>query len=237
MSDQPDKMQQPAASQPDQMATGRAGQQTAGRGFAPRRQRGFLPSPRLVPASVLLLGLCMILAGAVTVWIIFSTDDENIEVTIQSVALSTAGEMEIIGASYTGRTSSGNDFEITADLARETSGQAELIDLVSPVGRLNRAGGSQLQVTAANGVMNSQSRDMDLAGSVVVTDSRQGLVLRTEHLVARLNDGFLSSPGPVALNTADLNIRAAGMTATDDGRHIVFNGPSRLVQLRQETVQ
>ena len=212
-------------------------QKQTGRTFSPRQQNSLLPGRKLVPTSLILLVLSLFLAGIVSFWITFSTDDENIELVVSSATITRAGEMEITGASYTGRTETGKAFEITAELARENREDAQLIELVAPVGKLDSGPDSRIEMRALTGLMNASSRDMDLRGEVVVTDSAHALTLRTEHLIARLADGFMASPSAVAVTATNLQIEAAGMTATEDGSHILFTGPSRLIKTRSETVK
>jgi len=212
-------------------------QKPPARAFSPRQQNSLLPSRRLVPTSLVLLGLSLVLAGLVSFWMTFSTDDENIELVVSSATVTRAGEMEITGASYTGRTETGKAFEITADLARENREDASLIELIAPVGKLDSGPGKQLEMRALKGVMDTSSRDMDLRGEVVVTDSAHALTLRTEHLIARLADGFMASPSAVAVTASNVQIEAAGMTVTQDGSHILFTGPSRLIKTRSEAAK
>ncbi|MBL6623157.1 MAG: LPS export ABC transporter periplasmic protein LptC [Alphaproteobacteria bacterium] len=207
------------------------------RAFSPRPQNSLLPSRRLVPTSLILLALSVVLAGLVSFWMTFSTDDENIELVVSSATVTRAGEMEITGASYTGRTATGKAFEITAETARENREDARLIELVAPVGKLDNGPGSRIELRALSGLMDTGSRDMDLRGEVVVTDSAHALTLRTEHLIARLADGFMSSPSAVAVTATNLQINAAGMTASEDGSHILFTGPSRLIKTRSEAAK
>ena len=214
---------------PDQKQTARA--------FAPRQQNRLLPSRKLVPTSLVLLGVSLVLAGLVSFWTTFSTDDENIELVVSSATVTRAGEMEITGASYRGRTETGKAFEITAELARENREDARLIELVAPVGKLDNGPDSQIEMRALKGLMDTSSRDMDLRGEVVVTDSAHALTLRTEHLIARLADGFMASPTAVAVTATNLQIDAAGMTVTEDGSHILFTGPSRLIKTRSEAAK
>ena len=92
-------------------------QQRAAR-FAPR-DRQAEPERQRVRASLLFLGLGILLTSGTILWLGLFNQQDEIRLEISDLTVDETGDVELTGAIYRGQTARGEPFEITADVARE----------------------------------------------------------------------------------------------------------------------
>jgi LPS export ABC transporter protein LptC len=83
-------------------------------------------------------------------------------------------------------------------------------------------------VTAAKGVLNNETRDVALAGDVVVT-SRDGLRMTTESLRWRNKERALDTEDPVEITREGTTITARGLDVRMQEQHAVLGSRVRVV--------
>ena len=87
--------------------------------FAPR-QRSEENARRPFRASLLFIGLGLVMTVTAVLWLgLFGTQDE-IRLEISDIEIDETGEVELVGAVYRGQTAGGEAYEITASQANET---------------------------------------------------------------------------------------------------------------------
>ena len=105
------------------MADEQDNQQRAAR-FAPR-DRPAEPGTRRVRASLLFLGLGILLTSGTVLWLGLFNQQDEIRLEISDLKVDETGDVELTGAVYRGQTARGEPFEITANVARVQSALLE----------------------------------------------------------------------------------------------------------------
>ena len=206
------------------MADEQDNQQRAAR-FAPR-DRQAEPGTRRVRASLLFLGLGILLTSGTVLWLGLFNQQDEIRLEISDLKVDETGDVELTGAVYRGQTARGEPFEITANVARER--EDGVVDLSSPTAQLRRASGDIMDISSATGVYSPAQTEIELFGDVVITSRDTGLVMQAEEVLANLEAGNMVSETPVRVESDDGVIVARGMQVTERGRMIIFTGKTRL---------
>ena len=203
-----------------------------GLSFAPRRTDAQMAATgqedRSYPALSLWL---MILAGGVSVlvlvWLTVVRDEQNISLDVQRISTSDAGQLELTGARYSGRTENGANYLITADKA--TGAESDLLLLSAPDGILTETSGVITKMRANTALYSSDLNTLDMDGDVELGQSENNLILRTSRLQASLSEGRYTSSDRVVVTADGLNIEAEGIDAFDNGAVVTFKGAARLI--------
>jgi len=206
------------------MATDQENQLRAAR-FAPR-DRQSEPETRRIRASLLFLGLGILLTSGTVLWLGLFNQQDEIRLEISDLTVDETGDVELTGAVYRGQTARGEPFEITANVARER--ENGVVDLSSPTAQLRRNSGDVMDITSATGVYMPADTEIELFGDVVITSRDTGLVMQAEAVQANLEAGNMISETPVRVESDDGVIVSKGMQVTDRGSMIIFTGKTRL---------
>ena len=168
------------------MADEQDNQQRAAR-FAPR-DRQAEPGTRRVRASLLFLGLGILLTSGTVLWLGLFNQQDEIRLEISDLKVDETGDVELTGAVYRGQTARGEPFEITANVARER--EDGVVDLSSPTAQLRRA---QYRIVRpdvhgpASGVADEHGWDGDERRGVVGDEAPRDGRRTQPHSVGRLN--------------------------------------------------
>ena len=203
-----------------------------GLSFAPRTaETGSVPTAgedRNYPSLSLWL---MMLAGGISalvlVWLTVVRDEQNISLDVQRISTSDAGQLELTGARYSGRTENGANYLITADKA--TGAESDLLLLSAPDGILTETSGVITKMRANTALYSSDLNTLDMDGDVELGQSENNLMLRTSRLQASLSEGRYTSNDRVVVTADGLNIEAEGIDAFDNGAVVTFKGAARLI--------
>ena len=201
------------------------GTQKSGFSFAPRKQdidAGRQP----VRASILFISLGLVLTFVTVLWLGFFTQPAEIKLEVTDVKIDDAGDIELTGAIYKGRTENGEAFEVTAKIASERSSGA--VDMESPTAQLFRNDGDLIDLSSQNGLYFPDSSRIELDGDVVMTSQDMGLTLLALSLSANLADGSMFSEEPVRVERSDGFVTANAMEVTGKGKRIIFKGDARM---------
>lgn len=197
----------------------------SGFSFAPREQdidAGRQP----VRASILFISLGLVLTFVTVLWLGFFTQPAEIKLEVTDVKIDDAGDIELTGAIYKGRTENGEAFEVTAKIASERSSGA--VDMESPTAQLFRNDGDLIDLSSQNGLYFPDSSRIELDGDVVMTSQDMGLTLLALSLSANLADGSMFSEEPVRVERSDGFVTANAMEVTGKGKRIIFKGDARM---------
>ena len=201
------------------------GTRKSGFSFAPREQdidAGRQP----VRASILFISLGLVLTFVTVLWLGFFTQPAEIKLEVTDVKIDEAGDIELTGAIYKGRTENGEAFEVTAKIASERSSGA--VDMESPTAQLFRNDGDLIDLSSQNGLYFPDSSRIELDGDVVMTSQDMGLTLLALSLSANLADGSMFSEEPVRVERSDGFVTANAMEVTGKGKRIIFKGDARM---------
>ena len=201
------------------------GTRKSGFSFAPREQdldAGRQP----VRASILFISLGLVLTFVTVLWLGFFTQPAEIKLEVTDVKIDDAGDIELTGAIYKGRTENGEAFEVTAKIASERSSGA--VDMESPTAQLFRNDGDLIDLSSQNGLYFPDSSRIELDGDVVMTSQDMGLTLLALSLSANLADGSMFSEEPVRVERSDGFVTAKAMEVTGKGKRIIFKGDARM---------
>ena len=191
-------------------------------------QRSGLP----VSLSLILLGVAIIIGGIIVGWTSFFQNNDNIEISLESVRTQPTGTLEMTGARYSGTTENGVEFSINAERAVESADEKGLVVLHEPDGFVSSESDGRTNLSSNSALYYATERRLDMSGNVNIYQSKQNLTLKSEEIVALIGKGEMLSNKPVILEGPDIFLTSQGMHATDNGEVIKFTGKSR-VELKQ----
>ena len=193
--------------------------------FAPR-DRQTEPETRRIRASLLFLGLGVLLTFGTVLWLGLFNQQDEIRLEISDLKVDETGDLELTGAIYRGQTARGEPFEITANVARER--ENGVVDLSSPTAQLRQANGDVMDISSATGVYQPAETEIELFGDVVITSRDTGLVMTAQAVQANLEAGNMISETPVRVESDNGVIVSKGMLVTERGKMIIFTGKTRM---------
>jgi len=191
-------------------------------------QRSGLP----VSLSLILLGVAIIIGGIIVGWTSFFQNNDNIEISLESVSTQPTGTLEMTGARYSGTTENGVEFSINAERAVESADEKGLVVLYEPDGFVSSESDGRTNLSSNSALYYATERRLDMSGNVNIYQAKQNLTLKSEEIVALIGKGEMLSNKPVILEGPDIFLTSQGMHATDNGEVIKFTGKSR-VELKQ----
>lgn len=191
-------------------------------------QRSGLP----VSLSLILLGVAIIIGGIIVGWTSFFQNNNNIEISLESVSTQPTGTLEMTGARYSGTTENGVEFSINAERAVESADEKGLVVLYEPDGFVSSESDGRTNLSSNSALYYATERRLDMSGNVNIYQAKQNLTLKSEEIVALIGKGEMLSNKPVILEGPDIFLTSQGMHATDNGEVIKFTGKSR-VELKQ----
>jgi lipopolysaccharide export system protein LptC len=112
-------------------------------------------------------------------------------------------------------------YEVTARRGWQDEATPTLVHLEGPEGRFRRAAGTEYTITAKTGRYDTETRQLDLSGDVVLAQ-KDRFTARMEKANVVVEEKRLVSAGPVAVTFGAGTVNANGMQITDDGRRILF---------------
>jgi len=193
--------------------------------FAPRERSGDA-GRQTVRASLIFIGLGVVMSMATVLWLGFFSQRSEIRLDVSEITVDESGDVELTGAVYRGTTESGEPYEITAEVAQERPDG--VVDLDSPAAFLNQPGGDVVNLTSRTGVYFPDRGEIDFAGDVVITSRDTGLVMTSQAITANLDQGRMISDLPVRVESDDGLVVADSMRVLDRGDLIIFDGNPRL---------
>jgi lipopolysaccharide export system protein LptC len=148
-----------------------------------------------------------------------------------------AREPRLTMPTYAGVTSDGSALAIAATEARP-DGATGVGTANKIVGQLDTPDGARVDLVAENGVLNTDAGLMTLDGGVTLTTT-SGYVIKTQALVAKLDQTSLSSPSAISATTPMGQLDAGEMTLTQDPKLptaylLVFKGRVKLLYIPEK---
>lgn len=143
-----------------------------------------------------------------------------------------AREPRLTIPTYAGVTADGSALSIAATEARP-DGATGVGTASKIIGKLETPDGARVDLQAENGVLNTEAGFMALDGGVTLTTT-SGYTIKTQSLVAKLDQTSLSSPGAISATTPMGQLDAEEMILTQDPKlpgayRLVFKGHVKLL--------
>ncbi len=179
---------------------------------------------RIGLAKLVLPALAACLLATVALWPELAGNGRLGDQALRGQPVTPSGE--IVDARYRGVDDAGRRFTVTA--ATATQDGPNLIRLADPKGDIGAGAGPWLLGEARHGVFDRATRQLDLAGHVLLYRS-DGTMLRTDTATVDLGAGVAVSNDRVHVEGPFGTLDAQGFWVSDGGQVVRFSGPGRLV--------
>lgn len=134
--------------------------------------------------------------------------------------------------SLSGFNENGTSYQVTAVRALQDVTNPRVVTLEQINGTMSNADGTNVRVTAKDGVFDADAQIMDLSNKIVVkTDNGESAFLESAHI--DMEAGSIVSADPVRAETKNGRIRANSMEIRERGAHLLFTGKVQ-VELRMD---
>ncbi len=140
------------------------------------------------------------------------------------VSVTTNDSVTMVNPRFTGRDSTGQSFQITADAARRRRGDGQKVDLVEPV-LIDEAGGL---VSAPTGMYDRAAGILELYDKVSITDA-SGYTFVSTGARVYVGEGRIEGLSPLKGKGPLGDIRCDSYEVLDDGDRVVCVGNVRTV--------
>ena len=192
--------------------------------WAPRRQLT-LAQARKRSERVRMLRMLFVACAAVSIGF-FAGHVIKSALTAESKPVSVTKDESVtmVNPRFTGRDSTGQSFQITADAARRRRGMDQAVDLIGPV--LNDEAGSQ--VSAPSGMYDRAAGILELYDDVSITDA-SGYTFMSVGARVFVGEGRIEGLSPLQGKGPLGDIRCDSYEVLDDGNRIVCAGNVRTV--------
>ena len=194
--------------------------------FQPRTTEGVKAFLR--PRYSLILAAVGVMMGGFIITKLSVSPEQNIEVQLESVNKTTAGQIKMTGARYSGITDTGTRFTLHAEQAEEDAEQKGLIHLFKSDGFITDQNKTRTNMTANQALYHASTHRIDLVGNVVIHQNmrhdRRDVTLKTQSMTSFIESGEMYSSAPVSVTAPDMHIEARRMTARAHGQVMRFEG-------------
>jgi lipopolysaccharide export system protein LptC len=178
--------------------------------------------------KLLLPAMAAALILLVVAWPQFTIEDGRFRLSVSKLAPDQADNLTMLNARFDGMDERDQPYTITADMATQSEGDKDLIELELPKADVTLEDGAWLALTARSGEYRRQSRLLDLSGSVSLFHDK-GFELRTEAARVDLGNGVAEGAQPVQGQGSAGFIEAEGFRVLNRGARILFTGKSHLI--------
>jgi lipopolysaccharide export system protein LptC len=177
---------------------------------------------RLLPA----IGLALLLL--IAVWPRLAPLWERMRLVFPAIDLREARELRMINPRYSGADRLGRPFVVTAAVGRQVPDRQDLVSLETPRADMKTHSGTDIVVTAATGIYQSQAQLLDLFGQVTLVH-QNGTRFVTDSARVDVANNTAEGSDPVAGAGPSGDIKADGFRILDRGDTIIFTGRSDML--------
>ncbi len=210
----------------------------ATRPFPPAHPRAGGPPPRLraddfrrsrfiAVMKVLLPGAAIVLLAVVAAWPALDFDDDTFRLDFTLVAPPAAEEPQMLNPRLLSIDSRRQPVMLSADVATQLSGDAEVFQLNQPKADILLADGTWWSLSAVEGVYQRERDVLDLVGEVKLFHD-SGYEFGTEAARVYFERREVVGDRPVYGQGPFGELRAQGFRIVERGERILFTGKSRL---------
>jgi len=177
----------------------------------------------------LLPAAAFVLVALVLLWPQIERTEKSIRRTLMS-ALSPEDieNVQIVGPRYRGVDERNQPYLLTADLARQSGTDNDLVSLSAPKADMTLQDGTWLALTAKSGAYHQKGEKLDLLGEVSIFHD-SGYTVQTDEARIDLAGGTAEGDQPVVAHGPLGSLESEGFRAFDKGQVIIFTGKARLV--------
>lgn len=179
---------------------------------------------RIGLAKLVLPALAACLLASVALWPELTGNGPLGDATLGDQPITPSGE--IVDARYRGVDDVGRRFTLTATTAKQAG--PNRVNLVDPRGDIGAPGGPWFYGEARAGVLDRTTRQLDLAGHVMLYRS-DGTILTTSAVTVDFTNNVAVGNTRVHVEGPFGTLDAQGFSATDSGQLVRFTGPGRLI--------
>jgi lipopolysaccharide export system protein LptC len=147
---------------------------------------------------------------------------------IPRIDLRAARDLSMVNARFTGLDRHDRPFSVTADVARQTTANDELVSLETPKADLALESGAWVALTAETGLYHTQPKQVDLYGDVNLYHDK-GMTFRTESATVDLEGGTAEGQEKVEGHGPSGEIESEGFRILDKGAVVIFTGRARML--------
>lgn len=178
--------------------------------------------------SIILLIAGLVLGGTIIGWIGLFPQTENIQISLESVNRSKAGNVEMTGASYSGTTQTGVKFIINAERVSEDASTKGLVRLYKADGTIESADEGITNLISNEALYSVNDSKIELIGNVNIHQKQRDITLSSEKIIAYMGRGEMHSDTPILLTGPNIKLSAESMQVTEFGDIIMLSGKSTL---------
>ena len=178
--------------------------------------------------KVLLPSIAVALLALVIAWPELISEASRFRLNAIPIDQREADTLRMVNPRFVGTDDRNQPFAVTADMATQSSGNADLVALNQPKADIALDDGSWVALTASNGLYHRADQSVDLRGAVNVFHD-DGYEFHSESARIDLSAGTATGEEAVAGQGPLGNIEAEGFRILDRGARILFTGKARLV--------
>lgn len=167
----------------------------------------------------------------VVIWPELTSKDEGFRIGVADISVEDAKNLRMINPRYMGVDDASRPYALTADVAKQTSGDDQMVRLTGPKADITLEDGTWIALTAESGSYYRDIRLLDLFGSVNLYHD-EGFEIHTASAQFDLAKGDATGQDPVRGQGPFGTIEAQGFRITNGGKSIIFTGKSHMVILR-----
>ena len=166
----------------------------------------------------------------VVIWPELTSKDEGFRIGVADISVEDAKNLRMINPRYMGVDDASRPYALTADVAKQASGDDQMVRLTEPKADITLEDGTWIALTAESGSYYRDIRLLDLFGSVNLYHD-EGFEIHTASAQFDLAKGDATGQDPVQGQGPFGTIEAQGFRITNGGKSIIFTGKSRMVIL------
>jgi lipopolysaccharide export system protein LptC len=166
----------------------------------------------------------------VMIWPQLTSKDEGFRIGVAEISVEDAKNLRMVNPRYMGVDDADRPYALTADIAKQTSGDDQMGRLTAPKADITLEDGTWIALTAESGSYYRDIRLLDLFGSVNLYHD-EGFEIHTASAQFDLAKGDATGQDPVQGQGPFGTIEAQGFRITTGGKSIIFTGKSHMVIL------
>ena len=163
----------------------------------------------------------------VAVWPRIEEAIEHVHFTLPRIDLREAHDLRMVHAHYSGIDRQQRPFVITAEVARQNPGAADIVALEGPKGDMTTQTGNWFEVVSHTGLYQPQAQLLDLFGEVQLFQDK-GNEFRTESAHVDMANGAAEGHEAIEGQGPFGHVTGEGFRILERGDVIIFTGRSRL---------
>jgi lipopolysaccharide export system protein LptC len=163
----------------------------------------------------------------VAVWPRIEEAIEHVHFALPRIDLREAHDLRMVHAHYSGIDRQQRPYVITAEIARQNPGAADIVALEGPKGDLTTLTGGWFEVTSRTGLYQPQAQLLDLFGDVQLFQDK-GNEFHSESAHVDMANGTAEGHEPIEGQGPFGHATGEGFRILDRGDVVIFTGRSRL---------